>query len=374
MLMRFPILVLAFISSFAFADVRPTENPTGLKTGLAVDINGNFGKAARLTDRDQIFIREAELTFLAPIDPLFDGVLTGSAHREAESGDANGDGVIDPGEYTAHTNFELHEAYLSSSKLIPRSRIKAGRYQVGLGRLNRIHRHDWEFTSAPLINEQVFGEEAYFDNGLEYSWLMPLPFYLDWTVGLTDGANYGKSEGNFYKARSKFAYSRLATYFSIGDTGGAEIGANYAQTKNDSKYQIAGADFTAKWRDGKVVRFLFQGEYWNKSQRQGSPITFDQRTSGFYLFPQVGFDENISFGVRYDFLHVKNSRLGFKHSVNAVMPVLSIKPSEFSRFNLSYSRQSRAFDAVNLTSNNKPQSQVELQATFILGTHPAHNF
>ena len=127
----------------------------------------------------------------APIDQTFNGVLSFAAHREE-------------GETVA----EVHEAYLSTSNLIPRSTIRVGQFFLGVGRLNRFHRHEWSVIFAPHVQENFFGEEGALDSGVEYSWLAPLPFYLETTVGLTNGFTYGHAHNEGEKPRKPTHYAR----------------------------------------------------------------------------------------------------------------------------------------------------------------------
>src|SRR5690606_122720 len=85
--------------------------------------------------------------------------------------------------------FEVHEAYLKSSKLLNRVRMKLGQYFLGIGRLNRFHRHDWPFTLVPKVHSTFFDSngEGVVDTGVEVSWLIPASFFLEWTLGITNG-------------------------------------------------------------------------------------------------------------------------------------------------------------------------------------------
>src|SRR4051812_3185419 len=84
---------------------------TGLQASIAGDIVGRFGTENNGSDvakdyspANKLAPREGEALFYAPIDHLFDGLLNLAAHEEK-------------GEF----KFEIHELYISTSKLIPRS-------------------------------------------------------------------------------------------------------------------------------------------------------------------------------------------------------------------------------------------------------------
>lgn len=369
--------VSAFFASSAHAVIINRENPTGLKVGVAVDLIGSFGEAAPATDKGRFFLREAEVNFLAPIDQMFEGVLSVAAHREGEIDAATG---IE----TAETHVEIHEAYISTSKLIPRSRIRLGQFFLGIGRLNQFHRHDWSFASAPRIHEELFGEEAMIDQGLEYSFLAPTDFYLDFTVGITNGWGFGKNEGKEYRPKVGTHYARVATYLDAGEGSGALFGLNYLSntglnlvdesgpTYASRKNTYFGIDATYKVKEGRNSKFLFQSEFW---QRKITQTDYEEGkiTKGFYLYPEMGLGETLAFGLRFDFMKNNNyadvtTGEDVNENIIAYVPTLTYKPSEFSSFRAAYTKE------VNTRTKEEDQWKAEIQTVFILGTHPAHDF
>lgn len=357
--MRYSLLLL-FLFSAGSASAQNSDG-SGLKYSLAGDLVGTLGAKHRDTapaTRDRLLGREAELLFYGPVDQTFDAQTSMAAHFE------NGE-----------TNFELHELYLGSSKLIPRSRFKLGKFFLGIGRLNHVHRHDWPFVSAPEVHEEFFDEEGAEDTGLEYGYLLPLPFYLDLTVGITSGFTFGHSHTAGQRPLRPTHYFRLGTYSDLGETGGMEFGLNYlGRTAGDrSQTHLAGLDLTAKWREGKVLRYLIQTELWWR-QLRSSAGTIEKKV-GAYFFPQYGFNHRWFLGVRLDAFNYLNktnvlSRQREKNISYAVVPTLSYHSSEFATFRLAYTAKasrelSRTIDSDRI---------IELQAIFLMGAHPAHDF
>ena len=166
-------LVLLFVAGGCGFSSLARADSGGVQTRISVDIVGN-AFARKEDPATKLAVREAEVFFYAPIDPIFDGVLGIAAHQEG--------GVA---------LFEIHEATIGSTKLVPWSRFRVGQFFLGVGKLNSTHRHDWPFTSAPRVHQEFFGEEGVDDTGLEYSILPPLPISLDLTVGITNGWKYG---------------------------------------------------------------------------------------------------------------------------------------------------------------------------------------
>jgi hypothetical protein len=329
---------------------------SGLQTSVAVDLLGKFGQAGPGT-ADKLEVREAEVGFFAPIDPLLDGVLSLAAHPEA-----------------GETVFELHEAYLQTTKLIPRSRIKVGQFFLGVGRLNQFHRHDWPFVSAPKVHREFFDEEAAMDAGLEYGYLLPLPFVLDLSLGITSGWTFGHSHSEGAVPQTPTHYLRLMTYSDLPGSGGVQVGLNYlGRKRNDgTRQQLVGLDATAKWQEGRRVRWLLQSETWWRLL--GIPGSDLERAMGSSFYAQHGLLDEVAFGVRFDAYTLLSladaSGAKLANGTWAVIPTLTYKPSEFSTLRTAYTYEKTYRDR----TEDQFKHAVELQLSFILGEHPAHDF
>lgn len=112
-------------------------------------------------------LRETEITMSASIDNYLDGVVTLAI--EGSSG------------------IEVEEAYLLTRALPAGLQIKAGRFLSDIGYINRQHPHDWLFVDRPLVSELLFGDHGLQDNGLQVSWLAPLPFFTRVGVEVLQG-------------------------------------------------------------------------------------------------------------------------------------------------------------------------------------------
>ncbi|MBI1862183.1 MAG: hypothetical protein HYR96_14815 [Deltaproteobacteria bacterium] len=352
MLKNRSLLILFSLVCFSQA-ARPEAAGTGLQISVAGDIVGNFLGTAD----NRLLPREGEVVLYAPIDQTWDGALNLAAHNE-------------DGEY----KFEIHELTIGSSRLIPRSRFKVGQYFLGVGRLNQTHRHDWPFTSAPKVQTQFLYEEGVNDTGAEYSYLWPTPFYLDLTLGITNGWTFGHTHDEGKGPVLPTHYLRLVTYNDLFLDGGLQTGLNYLGRKDSSgnNTSLFGLDLTAKWREAQTLTFLFQSELW---YRIYSPAAGDvENTIGFYAYPQYGFSPSWSLGVRVDGYSVLNSKDAGGNNVGSfdygLVPTFSYKASEFSTIRASYGVKGRLSQGA--VSNT--EHFLELQAVFILGSHPAHDF
>ncbi len=352
--MKNPILVvligMVFLSSFSKAE---SGDGTGLQLSTAGDIVGSLSKDGK----NKLEVREAEFLVFAPIDHYFDGVLNLAAHQE------NGAAL-----------FEIHELTIGSTKLIPRSRFRVGQYFLGIGRLNQFHRHDWVFTSAPKVQSEFLHSEGLNDTGIEYGYLLPIPFYLDLTVGVTNGWVFGHAHTEGSKPYFPTHYARLATYNGLFANGGMQTGINYlGRTDNQgTKTSLFGLDLTAKWKEASVLKFLFQSEGWYRIKTPSSGVS--EGAIGFYLFPQYAFTSTLQLGVRFDGFTITTLQDATGAQIAnfdyAMVPTLTYKASEFSTIRASYNFKGTRFQGQTINS----EQVFELQAVFILGSHPAHDF
>lgn len=353
------VLVLLFFSVHAFAQV----SQRNVNLGVAVDTlaSGSFDR----NSDNQVNVRAGEILLYGPIDHIFDGVLNVAGH--------NHDGDF---------HFELHEGYIGSSKLIPQSRFRVGKFLLNVGRLNNFHQHDWPFTTAPKVfreflspGSSILQAEGVADTGVEYSWLLPTKRFIDITIGVTNGYCFGECDTPGTKPPYPLYYIHPSTFLDLGDGKGFLVGASFMSRKSalQQKTDLFGLDATYKVREGKRLKWLLQSEIFYQIQT----VTDADSTKklGFYVYPQYGVNDRFSVGFRVDgFSHrnLKDENTGEKQRDfdYALVPTLTYKASEFSTVRFSYAHEVDTTDG----RDNKMDRIVMLQLTFLLGAHPAHDF
>jgi len=358
------LLGLLSVRSHALGD-----SGTGLQTSISVDMVGKtYQKSSKdkstpstgylSKEASKIWVREAEVTFYAPVDHLFSGTLSLAAHPEK-----------------GRALFEIHEATIATSKLLPHTNLKAGQFFLGIGRLNRTHRHDWPFVEAPKVHQEFFGSEGVLDSGAEVTVVSPVGVPLEWTFGVTNGWTFGHAHSEGKPPKSPTHYTRLALFQEMPFNGAVQIAVNALRREDSAgqKSTFLGLDAIGKWKDGKSVTFLWQAEVWQRSVQ--NKTTSPLRSLGFYSYQHVPLWDDVDLGVLYDGYTVLNlndiSGRKIKNFDQGISPSLNWTASEFSKFRLSYHRQFSKYDK----SNTKfKQRYVQLQSTFILGSHPAHDF
>ena len=326
---------------------------TGLKINAAADLTGQFGATNQSQYPSRFEPREAEINIYGPIDHSFDGVAAFAAHRS-------------DGEY----HLEVHELYLSSAKLVPNLRLKAGKFFLGVGRLNQIHRHDWPFFNAPKMQREFFDQEAAADSGVQANYLFSfLPVYTELGVGLTSGWTFGHSHSAGEKPVHPTHYVRLQNFFPFGESAGLQTGLNYlgTATRADGERKIYGVDLVAKWNRAGVTTWLLQGEVFRRTLRSYSTGENDKHLAG-YVYGQRHITGGLFGGLRLDGFDVQSSPTkAFDYSV---VPTLTYKHSEFALFRAAYQLDYEKRPGSDRLANRVAQ----VQAVFFLGDHPTHDF
>lgn len=340
-------LLLTTLNAHAEAEI------PNLQTSAALDITApiDFDHS----DENKLDIRSAELFFKGPIDSLIDASLNFAAHNEN-------------GEYKA----EIHEATLGSSKLIPASRFKVGKFILGVGQLNQAHQHDWPFTSAPRVQKEFLAEGALFDSGLEFSTLLPMQSHWEITVGVTNGFYFNTPSSGVAKPHTPLHYIHPVNSVDMGDSGDVRWGFNYlGQTNADQEQiQLWGLDFSYKKTEGHTpVRFM-QSEIWYR--KKSSPISSFSEEVGAYFFPQTSLSETQFVGVRLDVFSDLSRKFpagGSQGNLNyAIVPTWTAKWSEYSLFRISYSYDMQTYEKEADRMNQK----LEFQFVGFLGAPTDH--
>ncbi|WP_124948720.1 carbohydrate porin [Sulfuriferula thiophila] len=301
----------------------------------------------------------------------------------------------------------VENAYLQTLGLGHGLTASAGRFYSGIGYLNNVHAHAWDFTDSPLVYKAFLGNQ-FGDDGVQLTWLAPTESLL---VEL--GAEIGSGRSFPATTRDKNGSVAGALYAHVGGdydesnswrAGLSYLGAgpqnrsyddtdvNGVATTNSfsGKSQTWIGDFVWKWAPNgntTVRNFKLQGEYMHRNETgdltctggacSGVPGAYQSAQSGWYLQGVYQFMPHWRVGLRHDRLNSGSVDLGTGLTA-ADLPILAAynpkrntvmfdySPSEFSRFRVQYARdESRPTEADN---------QFALQYIMSLGAHGAHTF
>jgi hypothetical protein len=333
---------------------------------------------------------ESEITLSASVDPYFSGTLIAAVTGEDE--------------------IEVEEAYFRTLAMPAGLSLKGGRFFSGIGYLNEVHAHAWDFADQPLAY-QAFYANQYAQDGLQLKWLAPTDLFVE--IGAEAGRD-GAFPGTG-RDRNGLGGTALFAHLGgdIGDSASWRIGASWNESDaEDRAYEDADqtgsavlnaftgrsrtwiADAVFKWtpRGGVPGRQLkLQGEY--LSRRERGTLAFDldgaaladayrSSQSGWYLQGVYQFLSRWRAGVRYDALDSGTPAIGLvsggalpPEAFPALLPgdatrstvMLDWNPSEFSRWRLQY-----AWDEAR--DDGDTDRQLRLQYLFGIGAHGAHKY
>jgi hypothetical protein len=333
---------------------------------------------------------ESELAISSNIDHLFRGTLIAAISPDNDS-------------------IGIEEGYIQTLGLSNGFTIKAGRFFSGIGYLNQIHPHAWDFTDAPLANKVFLGNQLG-EDGVQFKWVAPTNLYWDLGVelgrgrafpaGPTGGRNKnGFGSGNLFThlggdVGESIAWQTGASYFmtSPRDRTYDDVDATGAPVTNSfsGKSRLLVLDGVLKWApNGNATEnsFKLQGEYFRRTEEgtlsfnQTLSDSYKSRQSGWYLQGVYQFLPAWRVGYRYDKLDSGTTTLGLIDSgalTAADFPILGgynpkrntvmvdWSPSEFSRVRLQFAR--------DYSRMGEPDNQMFLQYIVSLGAHGAHKF
>lgn len=332
---------------------------------------------------------ESELTLSANVDPYFMGSLTVAI--------------------TAENEIEVEEAYFRTLALPAGLSVKGGRFFSGLGYLNEIHAHAWDFADQPLVYQAFFGGQMA-QVGVQAKWLAPTDFFLEFGAETGNGEAFPgtRQEGNGVNGATLFAH----VGGDMGDAIAWRAGLSWvdldAGERSFEQQDAAGEDVlnaftgssetwvvdaTLKWTpsgDPKRRYLKLQGEYMQRTEdgvlgyvAPGSVLDGRYRSeqSGWYVQGVYQFLPRWRAGARYDSLDsgtpryelVRTGVLGWEDlpwlapaTPSRTTVMLDWNLSEFSRLRTQY-----AWDDARDASTDE---QFFLQYIHALGAHGAHKF
>ena len=138
---------------------------------------------------------ESEITIASSVDPYFSAQLTASITGENEIG--------------------VEEAFVRTTALPDGFTAKLGRFFSGLGYLNEVHAHAWDFVDQPLAYQAMFGGQ-FQQNGVQVKWIAPTDLFLEF------GAETGNGDSFPGTHRDRNGFNGATLFAHVG--GDVEIG------------------------------------------------------------------------------------------------------------------------------------------------------
>jgi hypothetical protein len=321
-------------------------------------------------------LAETEITVSANVDDKFTAMLTVPI-------------VIEDGEVVV----ELEEAWVETLALPGGLAVRMGRFFSDIGYLNDKHFHSWDFADQPLVYQTFLGNQ-YIDDGLQFRWLAPTDFYLQFSGEVLRGARYPAGGA----ANSGLGSTTLGveTGGDIGFSNSWLFGFSWLRADSDGRESgseddpllftgdsdIFIADFVWKWApngNSRQKNFKLQAEYMWRNEKgiytlpddRSGP--WDHGQEGWYVQAVYQPFPRWRFGARWDQLSADTPGPAwagtplypYGDDPSRLSVMVDWSNSEFSRLRFQYNH-----DSATETSDN----QFGLQYIFSIGAHGAHGF
>ncbi len=374
---------ISLIFSGNYTDV--SQDPENWRVAGFMPSGGEVGPGERSFN-----LGESELVLSANVDPYFSATMIAAITGEDE--------------------IEVEEAYFRTLALPSGFTAKGGRFFSGMGYLNEVHAHAWDFADQPLVYQAFFANQLAQD-GVQLKWLAPADLFVE------IGAETGNGHAFPGTRRSRNGFNGTALFAHVGGDLGAStswrVGASWLELRAENrsfedlnefdepvlnsftgKSRTWGVDAILKWSpSGNTGRqqLKVQGEYMRR--KEDGELTFDaeglglsdayrSEQSGWYLQSVFRFWPRWRIGVRYDVLDSGSSRIALVDA--GVLPpeafpalldadpdrismMLDWSPSEFSRLRAQY-----AWD--DARDEGRRDRQLRLQYIYGIGAHSAHKY
>jgi hypothetical protein len=322
-----------------------------------------------------------ELFVFAPVDPYFDLYANIPVNQDGAT---------------------LEEAYFVTTALPEGFQVKGGRFKSNSSRLNSQHPHAWDFADIPLPYKAFLGSEGIGgENGVQLTWLPPLPIYtllgVEAFQGDSNNLLFGKDDNWGPHAFSAFAKVSIDTsdnstlyagpWLMFGSTNSSSIlpadpatGSTFGLRGDSALYGMEGV---WKWKSG-VHGVTLQGEYLylvqngdlTATDQTGAVVSVNklQRHQDGAYFQALYRYGRWRVGARYDRLELfdntfKKDRVqqNFSGKPWRTSATLEFNPTEFSTIRAQYTHDLSA-------RNGQVNNEALLQFIFTIGAHPAHTF
>jgi len=345
------------------------------------------GSAATGSDRPGGFDvnqRSVELDVAGSVDPFAKGYAVINASADPVTGESA---------------LGVEEAALQTTSLPWNLEVKAGRFFGEFGKLEYIHDHELPFVNRPLAIDQYIGGESRTD-GLQINWLVPVPHYVSWTVGVGDsfgGDSPPNNPGTFRSFDELNFWSRLSTYFDLTPDWQAEMGVSGLWNPRtddrggvdaftgpggvpttEHERRLGGVDFLLRYvplRDNQFRGVTWGTELLYSDNRyladpDGTPGTSDEFSRsvgslGLYSYATWKFSRQWSTGFLFDYVQDAAN----EHDITyAYSPYITWAITHWNALRLQYTHTDH-----NAVSGLKDDDAVYLQWAWIIGSH-AHGW
>ncbi|MBC8192894.1 MAG: hypothetical protein ISR87_07410 [Candidatus Marinimicrobia bacterium] len=271
---------------------------------------------------------------------------------------------------------EVEEAVLTIERGLPfGTAARIGHLRPSLGLINREHEHLWPFIVAPKSAVEIAGEEMWSGTGAEFSWLLPLPWAVDVSLGAFSGGLSAEEHGHEESAEDHsesgsgeppVCVGRLGNFFELGQVTHLGIGSSFYLDPDENR-KILNLDSKLRWRPDSYRGLTIQGEvFFNLADADSANVLIEEGHSealeySTYAFANYKFNRKWNIGLMLD---------GLKHEGEEI----AWSPGVF--FGFSPVEESTVLRVVlqNNTHDDKSDLLTLIQLIWSLGPHKPHSF
>ncbi len=283
---------------------------------------------------------------------------------------------------------EIEEAFATTMALPASLQLRAGMFLTRFGRHNPTHPHAWEFVDQPFVFSNAFGGEANRGMGVELSWLLPLPWYVELLGSATDAAGagtarsfWGADDLGVKRPQDLQLTGAVRQFFPVTDDWSILWGVSGAFGPNPSGHrnrsEIYGSDLYVKYRPIRIASpttIALQVETLARRRQIPGNVL---RDSGGYAHLLYRFAQRWSVAARGEWgSAVSGTEAGrfedylpslWQGSRHRETAAVTFYPTEFSRLRLQGSRDADE-------SGRPPIWGAMLALEVLAGAHGAHSF
>lgn len=349
--MRFQRILAGLIGGALSAAVPSAgiDNPDISAVGQVFGgITGDPGSPDR--EEPTLSLGESEILLEASLNPYLKGYFTVAAGEEG---------------------FGMEEAYATFLRGLPFGLgLKAGKYRLGLGKLNPVHPHAYPFLVTPRAWVSLLpgGEEGFNETAVQASILLPTPG--DWASTLSaeviEGAGFHPDE----EATRLGWLGRWSNSILLGESAALEAGVSGAtgmdNVAEDLRGYLAGGDVKVKFYLPKSSQLVLQGEgmlrYGHATDSLGG-ISGEDRL-GCYAFADFRYQTRWNLGLLYDRADRAGEPDRIDRSVKAFTGYAVLEESSSIRLAYEYF----------MPDGEDGFHSVAVQLLFSMGPHKPHQF
>lgn len=359
--MQFQFLLLVLFLSLQSQAQQVKNLNIGINTLLLYQ-SSNRGNSALSEARNGLDIQESELQFTADVDPDWKLSSFFAVKKEVEV-----DSTVTPNVRSEEFIFEPEEVFAETLNL-DRVTLKFGKFKAAFGNHNKFHTHAFPFIDAPLIQQNLLGEEGLNDNGASAALLLPASWYSEVTLQMLSGQGEGLDYFKSNSANQNVQLIQFKNLWDLSDNATLELTGSGATGKNtaDRTTNLLGAYLTLKWRQDKTKSFTWNTEVMERQNNQAT----DELGSGLVSYMQYQVSQRWWVQARGEYLKIKNQDPANSEPLPSTQKKYSALvgyiPSEFSGLRLQYDHLE--------DGSEKSEQKIMLQMNFSIGAHPAHQY